>query len=342
MENQGQTTSRPSMVVLMGVTGSGKSFLINQLAGRDVVKEGKDLDSCTHECQMIPVDIGNTKTLLIDTPGFDDTKRTDSEILNEIARLLAAQYELGFELKGIIYVHRITDIRYCGSAVKTFEIFKRICGQTALSNVLLTTTRWNEIDEQTGASRERQLRSDFWAYMVGRGSNMSRFHGDHTSAVALISQLIAKEPIVLRIQHQMINEGKKLHETDAGSYVDETLGEVRNQYLQELQSLEELRSELQEKDRSMRRQLHRDLERGRERLRVTEEQKVSLRTDVASEVKDEITTETKRKSKSSGIAKVLPVALGLLGMFVGIPPGATEMLIEWASGIPEWFSNLEL
>lgn len=37
---------RLSMIVVMGVTGSGKSYLINKLAGEEVVPEGKDLDSC--------------------------------------------------------------------------------------------------------------------------------------------------------------------------------------------------------------------------------------------------------------------------------------------------------
>jgi predicted GTPase len=36
----------PSMVVIMGVTGAGKSYFINQLAGKEVVQEGSNLDSC--------------------------------------------------------------------------------------------------------------------------------------------------------------------------------------------------------------------------------------------------------------------------------------------------------
>ena len=39
-----------SMVVVMGNTGAGKSYLINQLAGSKVVQEGASLDSCeSHE-----------------------------------------------------------------------------------------------------------------------------------------------------------------------------------------------------------------------------------------------------------------------------------------------------
>jgi ethanolamine ammonia-lyase large subunit len=155
---------------------------------------------------LIPVEIGGSKVLLIDTPGFDDTQRTDSEILTEIARILSAQYDLGVQLKGVIYIHRITDIRYGRAAIKTFEIFKKICGKEALKNVLLITSRWDGIDSALGAERERQLKDNFWAYMAGHGSNISRFHGDRSSAISLVSQLLCREVVVLQIQrHPNIN-----------------------------------------------------------------------------------------------------------------------------------------
>ena len=36
-----------SMVLVMGVTGAGKSYFINTLADEEVVKTGPDLKSCT-------------------------------------------------------------------------------------------------------------------------------------------------------------------------------------------------------------------------------------------------------------------------------------------------------
>jgi predicted GTPase len=35
------------MIVVMGVTGAGKSYFINRLAGREVTKEGTSLHACT-------------------------------------------------------------------------------------------------------------------------------------------------------------------------------------------------------------------------------------------------------------------------------------------------------
>ena len=36
-----------NMILVMGVTGAGKSYFINKLAGGEVVRTGADLRSCT-------------------------------------------------------------------------------------------------------------------------------------------------------------------------------------------------------------------------------------------------------------------------------------------------------
>jgi flagellar biosynthesis GTPase FlhF len=263
---------------------------------------------------------------LIDTPGFDDTTRTDAEILTEIAQVLAAQYQLGVQLKGIIYIHRITDIRYSRSSVKTFEIFKKVCGDTALKNVLLITSRWNEVKQSTGADRERQLKEKFWAYMLARGSNMSRFHGDRDSAISLISQLLCKDDVVLELQKELVDQGKRLDETVAGSYVSDTLDKLKEKYEEELASLERLKRDLLENEQSMKRQIQKDWEAEQARLRQVREEKQALQRPIGSEVRQQIQT------KKSGLSKVLPflpMALGILGSFVGIPPEFTAVLTSW-------------
>ncbi|KAI0437599.1 P-loop containing nucleoside triphosphate hydrolase protein [Xylaria telfairii] len=309
------------MIMIMGVTGSGKSYFVNQMAGKEVVEEGASLDSCTQHCTMIPISVGGIKALVIDTPGFDDTSRSDSEILTEIAKLLAGQFALGFELKGIVYIHRITDNRYAGSAIKTFEVFKRICGERAMGNVMLVTSRWNEVDESTGASREHELRERFWAYMLGHGSNLCRYHGDRGSARAIASQILLKEAVMLQLQDEIVNEGKSLDQTTAGSYVDDNLAKRKAKVEKELRDLEELRQQLRESDRQMNRQVQSDLQKQREELLDAEQQQVGLKRNIVGEVEEEI--RTKKSKWLTGAKKVfpfLPIALNLLLLFAGLPP----------------------
>lgn len=282
------------------------------------------------------MNIGRSKVLLIDTPGFDDSTRTDSEILTEISRLLAAQYEAGVSLKGVFYLHRITDIRYQGASVKTLNIFKKICGQLALKNVILVTTRWNEVEESLGASREQQLRDNFWAYMLNNGSTMARFYGDRDSAIGMASQLVSQRGIVLEIQRELVDEGKTLKQTVAGAFVSDDISEMKTQYEQELRDLEKLRQTLQDGDRAMKRQIQQDWAREQARLQTVHVDEERLRREIGAEVREEISRKTNKKN--GGIWKVMPLLpslLGIIGMFVGIPPGATELLTSW-------FSNLDL
>ncbi|KAL8708385.1 MAG: hypothetical protein Q9225_007609 [Loekoesia sp. 1 TL-2023] len=331
-----------NMILVMGVTGSGKSYFVNKLADRKVVEIGDDLRSCTAVCAAVPVNIGRTKVLCIDTPGFDDSIKTDSQILEEISRILTAQHELGVALKGIIYLHRITDIRYAGSSVKTLEIFKQICGPMALKNVMLVSTRWNEIEESIGAAREQQLRDEFWAYMMGHGSTMARFYGSRESAVGIASQLVSRQSIVLELQRELVDEGKMLKETAAGAYVNDDLSEAKAQIQAELRDLEKLRQTLQTNDRALQRKVRQDETREQEMLQTTLEDEDRLRKQIAAEVREEIEGKKKRKGKSLwAMIPILPALVGIIEMFVGIPPGSTTLLASWfsASGIAESVSD---
>ena len=271
--------------------------------------------------------------LLIDTPGFDDSGRTDSEILTEISRLLSAQYEAGVILKGVIYLHRITDIRYAGSSVKTLEIFKKICGTAALKNVLLVSTRWNEVDEALGASREQQLRDNFWAYMLSNGSTMARFYSDRESAIGIASQLMSRQSIVLELQRELVEEGKSLGQTLAGVFVHDDVSEMKAKHEQELRELDKLRETLRESDRAMKRKVQNDWTREQERLRTAHEDEERLRRNIAAEVREEIEKKTKKKNSSWAwkMIPLLPSLVEIIEIFVGVPSGSTSLLTSWFS-----------
>lgn len=74
---------------------------------------------------------------VVDTLGFDDTYRSDAEVLQEMTGFLATQYALKMPLKGVIYLHQIHKSEIKGSARQYLEIFQSLCGGQAL--------RWDRI-----------------------------------------------------------------------------------------------------------------------------------------------------------------------------------------------------
>ncbi|KAJ1334959.1 hypothetical protein MN608_01691 [Microdochium nivale] len=106
-------------VAVMGVTKSRKSSFISALTGEDPSK--------VFTFVFNPPNHPPRRVYLIDTPGFDDmlpgSTRSDTEELKDIAFFLAQTYGRAIRLAGIIYLHRITDMRISGSALKNLAMF---------------------------------------------------------------------------------------------------------------------------------------------------------------------------------------------------------------------------
>jgi predicted GTPase len=72
----------------MGATGTGKTTFINHASGASL-KIGHQLQSCTTDVQATPPFLVDGKSVtLVDTPGFDDTSRSDTDILHTIVDYL--------------------------------------------------------------------------------------------------------------------------------------------------------------------------------------------------------------------------------------------------------------
>jgi hypothetical protein len=201
--------------------------------------------------------------------------------LADITRLLAAQYQLGVSLKGVIYLHRITDPKFTGSARKTLEMFQKLCGEEALGNVILATTMWDKVDRNTGAFRENELRDKFWKFMMNRGATMTQFAGGKDSAKAIISQLLGKRNVVLDIQREIGDECKSLEETTAGAAVNSELARIKKEVKLELQQLKEIRGALKESGREMQ-DIRRNMTIEMEKLRAAEEQQRALKRNIST------------------------------------------------------------
>jgi hypothetical protein len=105
------------------------------------------------DIEKIKCEVGNYKIKLVDTPGFDDTDRIDTEILTLIADCFQGSYEDRVFLSGIIYLHRISDVRMSGSSTKNLRLFRKLCGSDNMTSVTLVTTMWDKVEEGMGEIR---------------------------------------------------------------------------------------------------------------------------------------------------------------------------------------------
>ena len=199
---------------------------------------GHDLESCTTELSMLRID----DIVLVDTPGFDDTNKTDREILSMIADWLTTtyvyslsksllfypvhfRYRCDIKLAGILYFHRITDNRVAGTPLKNLRMFEKLCGKHALGNIILTTTMWDKIDEKMGDEREKELREEYWKSMIKQGSTTFRYRNTRDSAWEILDKVLQSghNRHAILLQKQMVELEMQLNETDAGRTLYTTL-----------------------------------------------------------------------------------------------------------------------
>ena len=181
------------------------------------------------------------KLAILDTPGFDDTYKTDAEVLQGVATFLAATYKQGMKLRGIIYLHRITDPRMTHGGRANLELFRALCGDDPLHKVVLATTFWGEMsNNQRAEEHEIELRTkpEYWGDMISKKAAMTQFLNTKDSALDIIRELLRnEEKITLKIQREMVDQNLDLIQTSAGETLKRELCEITEKYEKEIVSI---------------------------------------------------------------------------------------------------------
>jgi WD40 repeat protein len=230
-------------IAVMGATGSGKSSFISLLTDQKPAI-GHTLESCTEEVGVYESYILKDRILyLIDTPGFDDTNRSDTEVLRELAGWLTSTYSQDLRLAGIIYFHRISNVRMTGSAKRNILTFRKLCGDNALPNVVLATSMWDDVPHDVAIKREKELieQPEWWGHMISKGSRTFRHDNTRESAITLVKEFlqVANPTVVLSLQEEMVDGHKTLEQTSAGVQLNEILAVERAKFQRELEALQE-------------------------------------------------------------------------------------------------------
>ena len=227
-----------------------------------------------------------------------------------------------------------------GPAFKNLKMFRLLCGDSALPNVVLATTRWTnpthkqEYQEQQERQAELLSRPDYWGDLIHQGATSALYDGTYASALSIISHLEECSPIMLDIQHQMVDDGYPLLQTAAGRCLDDDFMETEAELQQQLDEVQtQVITARQEEGNKV---FAEDMENQRaqimSRLALAEQERRKLDVDIASKSKEsnkriqELAQQT-QASKWSAFAAGAAKGLGFLGPAVmalmGVPVTGT-------------------
>lgn len=78
-------------------------------------------------------------------------------------------------------------------------MFRELCGERTLKNVVLVTTMWGEVTDEQGTARERLLRDEQFKYAVDRGAQLCRYDNTPESGRTVLRKILKSRASVVDI-----------------------------------------------------------------------------------------------------------------------------------------------
>lgn len=149
--------------------------------------------------------------------------------------------------------------RMGGSGIRSLGILEKLTGSHNMDNVLLVSNMWDALkgtvnndgqrlaSQEVGELRERELQMnpEFWKGLIDQGAHTSRHRGGSwESAHELIRQFLHPEvnrgvgrPMKLLLQKELVDDNKRLEETEVGHYINIKLYEGQQKIEKEILEL---------------------------------------------------------------------------------------------------------
>lgn len=152
----------------------------------------------TKEYQIGSTNINGKLYLFVDTPGLNDPKISNADILCEIAKLLEMTKD-SVTYAGVLYVHPAT-LQFSVEAKRSLLFLNAFCGPSYSPSITFVTTMWDrispeEIEEQDDLVSE--MARTKWSSFLDRGANLYHHGRVYEGEIATIEVLsLRKKPEV--------------------------------------------------------------------------------------------------------------------------------------------------
>ncbi|KAG6330271.1 hypothetical protein ID866_8818 [Astraeus odoratus] len=148
-------------------------------------------------------------------------------------------YNKSARLSAILYFHCISDNGTAGTAPRSLRALEKLRGRKAKSLVVLVTTMWDKVDEESGEKKLEELKRSHWKTMIAQGAVVCKYENSPESARRLLRDLV--EQNTKRngelLQRKIAGLKTKLGETDAGQQLCSRLAELAERKLEVLTRL---------------------------------------------------------------------------------------------------------
>ena len=138
-------------------------------------------------------------------------------------------------------------------SVRNFRMFRQLCGDSTLKNVVIVTNMWGKVKQEVGEARERELSDKYFKAALDKGAQIVRHHDTFQSTHDVVRRIMKNDPTTFQIQRELVDERKDINHTAAGEAVSDEFNRLIKHHEAEVKAIrEELRHALKNRDEETR------------------------------------------------------------------------------------------
>ena len=120
-------------------------------------------------------------------------------------------------------------------------MFRKLCGESTLMNVIILTNMWGEVSREIGEAREQELATKdmFFKPALAKGASMKRHENTPASAYKILQTIVNNHPLSLQIQRELVDQKKDISQTSAGKELTKEWEEQMEKHRKEMKALQE-------------------------------------------------------------------------------------------------------